>query len=253
MVTTMKSTTLIIVGLTVCFLSFDSSVLAQSGSRGGGGSSGAAASSGGRGAASGSSGNGIGGVLGGRSSRRLTPAQRQTRRVAEFLEQQRIQAEFLEFQSVERKNQFKQQLVQLGNNPNGRLNKQQSRLAIEEAKRDFVLLRKRKVAPAELTTLQPLFRLGEDSIDRGANTAMWPEALQLEDFAPIVSRLDEQIMDEQITDEESAKQFLNDLGKLNQSLNSAAAKGMLNARMYGEARHFITGLANEIHASDLIM
>ena len=47
--------------------------------------------------------------------------------------------------------------------------------------------------------------------------------------------------------------FLGELQQLNQSLNVAAADGQVKIAEYARSRRFITGLANEVRASNLVM
>ena len=248
----MRRLTLVCVGLTLSLLIMDSSAFAQSGSRP------APRPSGGSSAPSSGSQSGGGGGSGGGSSSRggsgvqLTDAQLQALGEFQRLEQKKLLEEFQKRQAEQERRQLKSQLNELGNNPNGKLNKRQTRLAFKEAKRDFAALRKKKVSPNEIQNLQPLFRLGKDAIDRSTKTANWPKALQSEAFAETISKIDSQMSQSEIKDDKSAKKFLGDLAKLNQSLNSAAASGNLNVTNYIKARQFITGLANEIRASNVL-
>jgi hypothetical protein len=148
---------------------------------------------------------------------------------------------------------FKNTLVQLGSKPDGSANRRQSKLALDEAKRDFKLLRQRKASPNQIGVLAQPFRLSSDAIDRMKNTANWPMILKTNSFSSIVTKLETQIMSGNIRDTASAEDFLATLSQLNFALNSAAANRDVKAIEYAEARRFVSGLANEIRASDLVM
>lgn len=219
---------------------------AQSGSRGGGGGGGALSGGGGFSG----SGSGFGSSYGGR---RLSRAERQrlAQQQAQLRQQQAQQA--AQLRAAQAKQQFKQTLAQLVNSDNRAANSRQHRNALDQAKRDFRSLRTRQVSPNQLGPLQQPFRLTSKEINRENYTANWPAELQKQEFGALVQSVDKAIMDRAITNTESANQFLNELGQLNTALNTAAARGQVDITSYAKARRFITGLANEIRATDLVM
>jgi len=220
---------------------------AQSGSRGGIGGGGGSSITGG-GGGGGSFGNGNLGS-GGRLSRtqRLIQAQQQQ----QFLQQQ---AQFAAAAQAENaKQQRKQTLAQLAQKQNQSTNARLYRLAFAEAKKDFQNLRSKRVSPQQLGTLQQPFRLTRKDIDRDKKTTHWPEGLETKQFEELVQKVDMSIMDSAIQDTESATLFLQDLNSLSNALNTVAASGEIDIRSYAKARRFITGLANEILVTDLIM
>lgn len=207
---------------------------AQSGSRGGGGSY-----SGG--------GSGFGGL------RRLSRLERQQRAQQQALVGQQLAQQTARLQAEQAKQQFKRTLSQLTSSDNRSANSRQNRVALEQAKRDYKSLRKQQVAPNQLGPLQQPFRLTRKDIDRQNHTANWPEALRDKQFDSLVRKIDRAIMNQAIDNSETAAQFLNDLARLNTSLNTTAANGQVNISNYARARRFITGLANEIRATEFVM
>lgn len=239
---------LIILSVLVFSMAVVSQSHAQSGSRGGFGGGGASGGGGGGGFSGG--GSGFGNSYGGR---RLSRAERQrlAQQQAQLRQQQAQQA--AQLRAAQARQQFKQTLAQLANSDNRAANSRQHRNAWDEAKRDFRSLRKQQVSPNQLGPLQQPFRLTSKEINRQDYTANWPEVLQKEEFGALVQSVDKAIMDRSVNDTESATQFLNDLGQLNTALNAAAVSGQVDIKGYAQARRFITGLANEIRATDLVM
>ena len=215
---------------------------AQSGNRGGGG--------GGFGGSG--SGKSLGSSFGGIGNRLSRAEQQQlAQQQAEFRQLQALQESQLRAEQAKR--QFKQTLVQLADSDSRSVNSRQNRQALAEAKGDFKNLRKKQIAPNLLGPLQVPFRLTDKEIDREKFTVTWPESLEGEEFESLVQRVDKAIKDRAITSEESAAQFLVDLGQLNSALNRVAAEGGVDISSYAKARRFITGLANEVRATDLVM
>ena len=83
--------------------------------------------------------------------------------------------------------------------------------------------------------------------------AHWPDALKDGGYDKLVANLDQTIMDGGVKSKESAQEFLKNLQALNLALNTSAAQGNVSSTDFARARRFITGLANEIHSSDLII
>lgn len=200
---------------------------AQSGTRGGGGSS-------------------FGGYRPSNSERRQIARQRrqELQREAVVARQQLVELS---------KIQFKQSLANLVLKKNTRLNSRQNRVAFDEAKADFRGLRSGNVSPGSLGPLRSPFRLTSKELDRNKRTASWPKLLRTREFREQVVRIDSAIMDGRIDTSESAGQFLSDLNRLNQRLNTAALRNGLSVGEFARARRFITGLANEVRATNLVM
>lgn len=232
-------------------IAFSDTTWAQSGSR-----SRPRASSGGgapRGGGVSRSSGGGGTSRSGGSGTRLSAAQR-SELEREQLQLQQERAKELQEQQVElAKQQRKQFLVQLGASPNGTANKQQNKLALEEAKEDYKTLRNQAVSPAQLGALNQPFRLRSDSIDRKKRTANWPKLFDAPHYQMLVTKIDSKITGNGITDSESAQEFLDELAELNQALNSAASNGEVGRTEFAKARRFITGLENEVRATNLIL
>ena len=186
-----------------------------------------------------------GGRLGRENLQRLAQQQAQIR--------QQLAQQSVQFREEQTKQQFKQALTQLAGSDSRAANSRQFRIALDEAKRDYKSLRKQQVDPSFLGALKEPFRLTKNEIDRENRTANWPTSLQDSEFATLVASVDTAIRDRAVKDEESATQFLNDLGELNTALNRAAAGGRVNISNFAKARRFISGLANEVRATDLVM
>jgi len=149
--------------------------------------------------------------------------------------------------------QFKQSLIQLGFRQSSRTNSTQNRVAYAEAQKDYRVLRTGKIAPGSVGAISVPFRLTNKEINRAGRSAKWPKALRSPEFKVLVDHLNDSITNNAISTKVEAEQFLADLKTLNQSLNSVAASGRINIKDYSRSRRFITGLANEVRASDLIM
>ena len=251
------NTCVLILALSV--IAFSNTSWAQSGSRSarggataraGGSTGGASRSTGGASRSSGggsvrSSGSGTR-SLGGSGSR-LSSAQR-----AELLLLQQQQAKEFQEQQVEfAKKQRVQFLAQLGNQPNGPANKKQNSLAFEEAKGDYRALRNQTVDPAKLGPLSQPFRLRNDAIDRKKREANWPKFFEDPAYQPLVTKINSKIMENEIVDSESAQEFVGELAKLHQALNAAATNGEVGRTEFARARRFVTGLGNEVRATNL--
>ncbi len=182
------------------------------------------------------------------SGSRPSRAQRQQQ---ELLRQQQAQ-QAAQLRAAQSKQQFKQTLSQLASKDNRKVNSRQNRQALEEAKRDYRNLRQGQVSADTLGTLQVPFRLTKKEINRKNNTATWPSSLKKEEFGSLVETIDSAIMERAIASTESATEFLSNLGELNSALSTAAAEGRVDITNYAKARRFITGLANEVRATDLV-
>ncbi len=236
----MKSIIVIFIVGVISIASVDiSQVYAQSGSRGGGGG--------------GISGGG--GLSGGSFYRRhrLSPFERQQLAQQQLELQQKQVQQQAQQQAVLAKQQFKQNLISLGLKKNRSSNSRQYKLAFAEAENDYANLRVSSVEPIQVGPLQQPFRLTNKDIDRVERTANWPRALRSEKFSAMVKILDSAIMEGSVTDSESANEFLNDLEMLNAVLNTAAIRGEVSAKDYARAKRFVTGLANEVRATNLVM
>jgi hypothetical protein len=232
----------LVIGVTVLLSSLP--LQAQSGSRSSGFSGRSGGSSSGR--SSGSSGRYSGGS-------RLSRSERQ-RLAREQFEQQQIAAQqAAQRQSELNKQLFKESLIQLAQKQNNRANAKQNQAAFNQAKKDFKALRSRNIAPTNLGPLNVPFRLTNEEIDRAGRTVIWPESLKQQEFAPLVQSINSSIENNAVMTKDQAIQFLRELQDLNQSLNVAAAGGELEIADFANSRRFITGLANEVRASNLLM
>ena len=176
------------------------------------------------------------------------------RQQQELIRQQQAQQaqQAAQLRAAQSKQQFKQTLSQLASKDNRKVNSRQNRQALEEAKRDYRNLRQGQATADTLGTLQVPFRLTKKEINRKNNTASWPSALKKEEFGTLVETIDSAIMERAIASTESATEFLTNLGELNSALSTAAAEGRVDITSYAKARRFITGLANETRATDLV-
>ena len=225
---------------------------AQSGTTGGFGG-------GGGGGAIGGGGGGVGGISGGSSNgfggfggTRLSSAERAEIRRQQAIQRQQQAIEIQKRQAELAKINFKNTLVQLGLRTSATPNRRQNKLAFEEAKRDFKALRRHEVAPSQIGAISQPFRLDQNALDRMKNMANWPKLFKSQNFKQYASQIDLQITGG-LDDTESAKEFLNTLMKLNSVLNSAAFNGKVASVDYARARRFVTGLANEVRATSLVM
>lgn len=150
-----------------------------------------------------------------------------------------------------RDKQFQQLLVQLGHDQNRNANKFQNRLAFDNAIQDFRNLKARRIHPNHVGFQNIPFRLDQKSLDLINYTVDWPAALTKEGFEMPVQMLETVMFSSRISDAETAKEFLDELTKLNYSLNLSAARGEVGRRDFAKARRFITGLANEVHSSGI--
>lgn len=224
----------------VASMSLISEAYAQSGSRGGGGG---ARSSGGARASSGGS-RSVGGS--GRRTRRPTAAEIQLAAKQQWEQAEKaamLQAEYSQAQ-------FKQTLSQLALRENRSANARQSRTAFKEAKNDFKFLLSRKATPEQVGVLQTPFRLTDMDIDRSSGAVEWPEVLQMELFAKLTEGIEMTISDG-VRGTDSASKFFNELKELNTVVNQAAVNKTIDSSKYAAARRFVSGLANEVRATDL--
>ena len=241
---------IILLSALVLSMTFATESFAQSGSRGssGGGarsSSGGGSRSSGGGARSSSGGSRAGFGRSRSNVRQPTPAEleflaRQQQQEAERLA--KLQDEFV-------REQFKQTLVQLALRENRSANSRQYRSAFREAEQDYKKLRTGKIAPDQVGALQVPFRLSEKDIDRSEGTVQWPEALQAEQYSELTETLNATI-EGGVTSAEAAEQLFGELKTLNTAVNQAAADREINSSEYAMARRFVTGLANEVRATD---
>lgn len=221
----------------------------QSGSRSGSGSAGRSSARGG--SSSGGGSQRLGGVgRSGGSSSRISPSelaalelQQRILRQSQTEEARRLTIQF------ERDN-FIQNLAELGRIENRSLNSKQNRIAFQSAKQDFRALRKNVVRPAELGFQDVAFRLDNKSLDRNTLRIRWPSALA--DEKSLIEPIKSSMVNNEIVDEESAQEFLDRLGQLNQKLNAAAARGEVSATNFARARRFISGLVNEVLSFGLL-
>ena len=251
MIRQLITTTLVVISV----VAMNDIATAQSGSRRG--ASAGVRSGGSSGVRIGASSRGVGGgrssFRGAGSSTRLSAQEKaENQRQQAIVQQQQFRENELR-QAESAKANFKDTLVRLGQKSNASINRRQNKLAFDEAKRDFNDLKRGTVSPSQVGVLSEPFRLDHDSIDRMKNSANWPEVFKSPDFEPFVMELDDQIMNGGVDDAESAEKFLNQLSELNYALNSAAVNGDVASVDYARARRFVSGLANEIRASDLLM
>lgn len=229
----------------VLSLTFVCQSFAQSGSRGGGGGFRGGGTSGGGGVRS-SGGTRSG--FGGSGTRVRQPSRAELARLAE---QRKQEAQRLaELQDGFEREQFKETLVQLALRENRSANSRRQREALREAVQDFKSLRSEQLTPDQVGVLQVPFRLTDKEVDRSNGTVQWPEALLAEQFSELTESLNTTLADG-VSDAESVEQFFGELKELNSALNQAAVDREIKSSNYAKARRFVTGLANEVRATDL--
>jgi len=231
---------IIILCVLVISMTFVSELYAQSGSR--------------RGSSSRSSGasraRSSGGSRSGTSSSRSRVRQPSRAELERQAKQRQQAAEQLAKQQEEYgRQQFRQALVQLALRENRSANSRQLREALREAEQGYKGLRSGNLTPEQVGVLQVPFRLSDKDIDRSAGTVQWPEALQADRFSELTEKVDA-IVAGGVNSNESANQFFSELGELNTAANQAAASKEMKSSDYAKARRFITGLANEVRATE---
>ena len=228
----------IILCLVVLSMMFASQLYAQSGSSGGSRSGGAS-----RARASGGSRSGGSGAR----SRVRQPSRAELERLAK--QQQQAAQQLAEQQKEYGRQQFRQTLIQLALRENRSANTRQLRDALREAEQDFKGLRRGNLMPEQVGVLQVPFRLSDKDVDRSSGAVQWPEALRDKQFAELTGNVDTTIA-AGVNNDETAKQFFSELGELNTMVNQAAASKEIKSSDYAKARRFITGLANEVRATE---
>ena len=181
----------------------------------------------------------------GSGTRERQPSRVELARLAEQRRQEGLRRAKL--QTRFEREQFKQTLVKLSLRENRLANSRRKREALREAVRDFKSLRSERLTPDQIGVLQVPFRLTDSEVDRSNGTVQWPEALQ--QFSELTESLDATVADG-INSVESAKQFFTDLEKLNTAVNQAVVNREIEPSSYATARRFVTGLANEVRATD---
>ncbi len=231
---------IIILSALVLSMTFTSELYAQSGSRGGGGSR----SSGGSRVRS------SGGSRPSLSSSRGRVRQPSPAELERLAKQQQQEAQRLaKLQGEYSREQFRQTLVQLALRENRSANARQLREAFREAERDYKRLRSGNLTPEQAGVLQVPFRLSDKDIDRSSGTIQWPEALRADQFTELTDSLDKTVAGG-VDSDETAKQFFNELKTLNTAVNEAVVSKEIKSSNYAKARRFITGLANEVRATE---
>ena len=234
----------------VFFVSADTQLTyAQSGARSIGGSG--ARSVGGGGAVRSSGSRSFGG-----SSRRSTgpsAAERARLQQQQLKLERELAIENAEATAELSRQQYKQTLIQLGDDPNGNANTQQYRLAFDEAKSEFKALINKRVSPNSTDNLKQPFRLPKKDLNRKSGKLNWPSIFKSEDFSEVTDELDSQITEGGLSTSEEAEEFLTKLMEVNSQLGEAAVAGDIKSTNYARAKRFITGLANEVKASDLVL
>ena len=231
---------IIILSALVLSMTFTSELYAQSGSRGGGGSR----SSGGSRVRS------SGGSRPSLSSSRGRVRQPSPAELERLTKQQQQEAQRLaKLQGEYSREQFRQTLVQLALRENRSANARQLREAFREAERDYKRLRSGNLTPEQAGVLQVPFRLSDKDIDRSSGTIQWPEALRADQFTELTDSLDKTVAGG-VDSDETAKQFFNELKTLNTAVNEAVVSKEIKSSNYAKARRFITGLANEVRATE---
>jgi len=125
----------------------------------------------------------------------------------------------------------------------------QLRDALRESERDYKGLRSGNLTPEQVSVLQVPFRLTDKDVDRAGGTVQWPEALQADRFNELTKKVDAMVADG-VNSDKSAKQFFSELGELNTMANQAVVSKEMKSSDYAKARRFITGLANEVRATE---
>ena len=180
-------------------------------------------------------------------SRVRQPSRAQLERLAK---QQQLAAQQFEKQQEEYgRQQFRQTLVQLALRENRSANSRRLREAFREAEQDYKALRGRNLTPEQVGVLQVPFRLTGKDIDRSSGAVQWPEALRADQFTELTKSVDTTIA-AGVNSDKTAKQFFSELEALNTAANQAAASKEIKSSDYAKARWFITGLANEVRATE---
>ena len=229
---------IIILCVVVLSVTFASQLYAQSGSSGGSRSGGAS-----RARASGGSRSGGSGAR----SRVRQPSRAELERLAK--QQQQAAQQLAKQQEEYGRQQFRQTLIQLALRENRSANSRQLRDALREAERDYKGLRSGNLTPVQVSVLQVPFRLTDKDVDRSGSTVQWPEALQADRFNELTKKVDAMVADG-VNSDKSAKQFFSELGELNTMANQAVVSKEMKSSDYAKARRFVTGLANEVRATE---
>jgi len=221
-------------------------LLAQSGARGGG----AARASGGRSVASRSVGTrsaGSGSRSAGSGSRRSAVSPRE-----QALIRQRQQ---LGFEEQTRRNQVLQQealqqrrqdlLAELHLNPNSSQNKRQRQRAFQEAKKEYIALKRMEISLSDAQEfLTEPFQLNSKEFDRDKGALKWPKPLldpaYEEKIAEIARGFAED--DESTLSREEIDQLLSEL---NRQLGERVLSRDISSVNYAHAKRFLTGLSND--------
>ena len=230
---------IIILSALVLLMTFTCELYAQSGSRG----SGSRSSGGSRVRSSGGSRSSLGSSRG--RVRQPSPAE-----LERLAKQQQEQAQRLAKQQEEySREQFRQNLVQLALRENRSANSRQLKEALREAERDYKGLRSGNLTPEQVGVLQVLFRLTDKDVDRSSGTVHWPESLNADQFMKLTESVDAITVDG-VNSDETAKKFFSELKTLNTAVNQAVVDKEMKSSEYAKARRFITGLANEVRATE---
>ena len=187
--------------------------------------------------------------VGGSSSRSRIrqPSPAELERLAKQQQQEAERAAKLQLEFS--RQQVKQTLVQLALRENRSANAKQFREALREAGQDFKSLRSGQLTPGQVGLLQVPFRLSDKDIDRKSGTVQWPDALLTEQFTELTKAVDK-ITAEGINNSETAQQFFEELEKLNLAVNQSVINKEIKSSDFAKARRFITGLVNEVRATE---
>lgn len=77
----------------------------------------------------------------------------------------------------------------------------------------------------------------------------WPESLNADQFMKLTESVDVITVDG-VHSDETAKKFFSELKTLNTAVNQAVVDKEMKSSEYVKARRFITGLANEVRATE---
>ena len=175
------------------------------------------------------------------------PSRAELERLAK--QQQQAAQQLAKRQEEYGRQQFRQALVQLALKENRSANSRQLREALHEAEQAYKGLRSGNLTPEQVGVLQVPFRLTGKDIDRSSGIVQWPEALRADQFAELTESLDTTIKGG-VNSDKTAKQFFSELEALNTATNQLVVSKEMKSSEYAKARRFITGLANEVRATE---
>ena len=146
-------------------------------------------------------------------------------------------------------------LVELGANPNSSQNRRQRQLAFQEAKKEYVALKRMEISVSDAGKfLREPFRLTSKEVDRDKRTINWPKPLLEPDHEETIAEIDERIADneddESTSEDEDEEELTSEeldqlLSQINMQLGERVLSRDISAANYAIAKRFVTGLSND--------